>query len=118
MDEEMRIVETSITRAELERVARATFKTMIKGVADIERDVVVVGGALHADAEARLLEGGSFRKDLWGFNLKFDAQTLEDALEYTSMINVRPHEGNMSMDIKIPHVRQKVFELVRQRVVW
>ncbi len=118
MDEEIKIVEGSITRADLEHLAQATFKTMIKGVVDVERAVIAVGAALHADAEARLLEQGSRQKDVWGFNLKFEEKELSAALEYTSMINIRPHEGNMSMEIRLPDVRRKVLDIIVQRVEW
>ncbi|MBF0619461.1 MAG: hypothetical protein HQL19_04780 [Candidatus Omnitrophica bacterium] len=113
----IKIVDDQISREELVILADETFKTMVKGVADLERRVIAVGGSLHADAEALLLENGSRQQDLWGFNINFN-DTLESSLEYTSMINIRPKDGNMSMHIKRVDICEKVLALVRERVRW
>jgi len=42
---------------------------MIKAVVDIERGVMAIGGEMHADEEAVLLDDGSREVDLWGINL-------------------------------------------------
>ena len=67
---------------------------MVKLVADLQREVLAIDAEWHADLEAELLADGSAQKDLWGFNYYPDS----DALEYNSLINIRPME-NKSADI-------------------
>lgn len=42
---------------------------MVEFVVDIERRIAAVGGEMHVDAEAVLLEDGSKHENLWGGNL-------------------------------------------------
>jgi len=37
---------------------------------------------------------------------------LEDWIEYIALINIRPATGNRSMEIKDPHVRTKIRDIV------
>jgi len=86
------------------------FEDMVKYVVDIRRQVLAVGGELHADAEARLLEAGSRQEDLWGAN--YYPGLGEDAcIEYTSLINIRPSQGNRSMAIESDEIRVRVREV-------
>jgi hypothetical protein len=50
------------------------FMDMVKGVVDIEKEIVAVGGSLHSDEERVLLEGGSLQQNLWGVNIYFDVE--------------------------------------------
>ena len=83
------------------------FEDMVKLVVDIEREVAAVGGELHADAEALLLEEGSRQSDLWGANY-YPGLGEEECLEYTSLINIRPSQGNRSMVVEDAAVRDRV----------
>ena len=56
---------------------------------------MAIGGELHADEEAVLLDQGSRQSDLWGINLYPDSAGAE-RVEFDSMINVRPAQGNRS----------------------
>jgi len=56
-------------RARLATLAEAQFGDMVKAVVDVERRVMAIGGELHSDEEAALIEDGSVQKDLWGINL-------------------------------------------------
>lgn len=96
-----------LPRATLERLAQESFEDMVKFVIDIRLNVISVGGGLHADEEALLLENGSRQEDLWGANYYlFDSN--ESRFEYTSMINVRPRDGNPTQTIQSEAIRQKV----------
>lgn len=86
------------------------FSDMVKFVADVERNVIAVGGELHADAEAVLLENGSRQQDLWGANY-YPGRGRDDCIEYTALINIRPSRGNRSMEIEDPVARQRVRDL-------
>jgi len=79
-------------------------------IVDIERGVAAVGGELHADAEALLLDAGSRQADLWGANY-FPGLGREQCIEYTSLINIRPAHGNRSMEIESQAVRERVRTL-------
>ena len=87
------------------------FGDMVKIVVDIRRGVVAVGGELHADAETLLLEQGSRQEDLWGANY-FPGLGPERCLEYTALINIRPAQGNRSMEIRSQETRDLIRRLV------
>jgi len=86
------------------------FEDMVKFVVDVEREIIAVGGELHADAEALLLDGGSRQEALWGANY-FPGRGAADCIEFTSLINIRPAQGNRSMEIQDESVRARVREL-------
>jgi hypothetical protein len=86
------------------------FEDMVKFVVDVEREIIAVGGELHADAEALLLDGGSRQEALWGANY-FPGRGPADCIEFTSLINIRPAQGNRSMEIQDESVRARVREL-------
>ncbi|MFW6085440.1 MAG: DUF5674 family protein [Gemmatimonadota bacterium] len=91
------------------------FEDMVKYVVDLERGLVAVGGELHADAEALLLEDGSRQRDLWGANY-YPGRGADECIEFTSLINIRPAEGNRSMELVDDRLRARVraltFELI------
>jgi hypothetical protein len=109
------IVDRPIARAELRRLVDRFFGDMVKVVVDIRRRVVAVGGELHADAEALLLESGSLQADVWGANY-YPGLGAADCLEFTALINIRPGQGNRSMVIEDETVREAVREVVHALV--
>ena len=107
---EIVILDRRIEPVELARLVRLFFEDMVKYVVDIERRVAAVGGELHADAEQLLLDGGSQQSDLWGANY-YPGRGRDACIEYTSLINIRPSQGNRSMQIEDPAIREQVREL-------
>jgi hypothetical protein len=103
------IVDQRIDPVELARLL-PLFGDMVKYVVDIERRLAAVGGELHADAEQLLLERGSRQVDLWGANY-YPGKGPDDCIEYTSLINIRPAQGNRTMLIADPSVRERVREV-------
>lgn len=99
-----------LARDELRRLAELYFEDMVKYVVDVARGVIAVGGEMHADAEQVLLDDGSTQADLWGANY-YPGRGRELCVEYTALINIRPAQGNRSMEIQDPAVRQRVREL-------
>jgi hypothetical protein len=95
---------------ELRRLVGLYFEDMVKYVVDVARGVAAVGGEMHADAEQALLEDGSVQSDLWGANY-YPGRGPEGCVEYTSLINIRPAQGNRSMEIQDAAVRARVREL-------
>jgi hypothetical protein len=105
------LVEQKIEKSELDRLAKERFGDMVKAVVDITRSIMMVGGDLHSDAEALLLEQGSKQRDLWGINL-YPGKSKEDWVEFDSMINLRPSQGNFSRSVNDPAARKKIIEVV------
>lgn len=104
------VVEERIDPRELARLVALFFEDMVKYVVDVEGGVAAVGGDLHADAEAILLDRGSRQENLWGANY-YPGRGEAECIEYTSLINIRPSQGNKSMVIEDAEIRQRVAEL-------
>lgn len=83
---------------------------MVKYVVDVERGIAAVGGELHADAGALLLENGSSQEHLWGANY-YPGRGPEGCIEYTSLINIRPSQGNPSMVVQDEGVRVRMKDI-------
>ena len=106
-----RIFRERISRGELARMAEEQFGDWIKAVVDVSREVMAVGGDLHADDEAALLADGSRQRDLWGINL-YPGESGDDWIEFDSMINLRPGEGNRSRGVDDERIRARIREVV------
>ena len=106
-----RIVRDRISRADLARMAEEQFGDWIKAVVDVSREVMAVGGDLHADDEAVLLADGSRQQDLWGINL-YPAERGDDWIEFDSMINLRPSQRNRSRGVDDERVQARIREVV------
>lgn len=106
----MKILKSNIERASLSSSANV-LGGMVKAVADVERELLAVDAEMHADLEQLLLENGSSQDDLWGINLWFD-EDGEDFIEFDSMINIRPRQGNRSRDVENPETREKIRKVV------
>jgi len=104
------VTDRRISPAELKRLVLLFFEDMVKYVVDVERRLMAVGGELHADAEALLLEAGSSQEDLWGANY-LPGRGEEQCIEYTALINIRPAHGNRSMVVEDPDLRRLIQEL-------
>ena len=104
------LLEKRIEPAELARLLALFFEDMVKFVVDVRRGIAAVGGELHADAEAVLLEAGSEQQDLWGANY-YPGRGEEGCIEYTALINIRPAQGNRSMEVEEAAVRDRIREL-------
>ena len=105
------IVSAPVALDELRRMAGQQFGDFVKAVVDVERGVMAIGGELHADEEALLLQHGARPADLWGINLYPDRPAAE-LIEFDSMINVRPSQGNRSRGVEDALVQQPIREIV------
>lgn len=106
-----RIFRERISRAELTRMAEERFGDWVKAVVDVSRGVMAIGGDLHADDEAALLADGARQRDLWGINL-YPGESGDDWIEFDSMINLRPGEGNRSRGVDDERIRDRIREVV------
>jgi hypothetical protein len=96
-------------------MAAAMFGNMVKAVVDIEREVIALDGELHSDLESLLLQDGSRPQDLWGINLYPELQG-DDFVEFDSMINLRPAQGNRSRGVEDPGTRGQIIHIVTKRI--
>ncbi len=104
---EILVAPNSVSEETLSALAKEWHQTLVKGVVDIARGTIALGGEWHMDASARLLEEGSRQEDLWGFNI-YPEERGDAAIEYTSLINIRPAQDNRSMEIVREDTRRAV----------
>lgn len=114
---DIRIVSDTITEAEIREIAREFYGSIIKGVADIEREVLALGGEYHSDALDILIDNGSRGEDVWGFNITLDSdQPLDERIEYISLINIRPAKGSRDMEIKDVQLKDRIRDIIKKRI--
>jgi len=111
----MKIVTQSLTLNEIKAMAAATFGNLLKAVVDVDRELIAVDAELHSDLEALPLADGSKQKNLWGINFYPDMQG-DDFIEFDSMINMRPSQGNRSRGIEDEEIRKKIIEIATKRI--
>lgn len=111
----MKVVE-KISLAELQDMAQKMFGELVKADVDVVKRLVIVDMAMHYDGEAYLLEHGSKQHDLWGINLHPSDYGTDDFIEFDSMINIRPSQGNASKDVLNASVRQQIRDIVAEVV--
>lgn len=107
----MRIINDKISIADLKIIAEEMFGNLVKAVVDVEKRLMAIGGELHSDEEALLLENGSKQKDLWGINI-YPKIEDEGWVEFDSLINLRPSQGNRTRGVNNPEIRGKIIEIV------
>jgi hypothetical protein len=111
----MQIIDKKTGVTQLKTNHLTYFETMIKAVVDIQKGIMAVDADMHADLETFLLESGSIQENLWGVNL-YPFKSGEEFIEYTSLINIRPHQDNLSMEISDPGTKKTVTEIVNRLV--
>ena len=109
----MRILDKKIPIQELAKSEIIFDGPMVKGVVDITRQKLAIDADLHADLEKLLLEDGSAQDNVWGINLWFEDEG-DDFIEFDSMINVRPRQGNRSRSVEDESIQTKIREIVAQ----
>ena len=111
----MKIIKDRITLGELREMSSKMFGNLMKAVVDVEKEIMAVDADLHADEEALLLENGSAQKNLWGINM-YTELTEDDFVEFDSMINLRPSQGNRSRGVDNKDIQEKILEIVAKLV--
>ncbi len=113
---EIKIVKDAISKEELKQIAENQFGDVVKAVVDIEKEIMAVGGDLHADEEAALLQQGSRQENLWGINLYIDKPENE-FIEFDSMINIRPSQNNRSRGVESLDIQRKIRDIVKKLIL-
>ncbi|MDO8525433.1 MAG: DUF5674 family protein [Candidatus Omnitrophota bacterium] len=111
----MKIVIDTITIGEIKTMAANLFGDMVKAVVDVERGIIAINAELHSDLEALLLDDGSKQKNLWGINI-YPEQSGDDFVEFDSMINLRPSQGNKTRGVEDKALRAKIIGIVTKKV--
>lgn len=112
----IRIIKRAISREELQELATMQFGDFIKAVVDVDQGIMAIGGELHADEEVFLVEHEeSKREHMWGVNL-YPRKTGNDAIEFDSMINLKPSSGNRSRSVESKELREKIRQVIEELV--
>lgn len=107
----MKIVKDGISLKELEAMAQKMFGGLVKAVVDVEAEIMVVDAPMHADQEALLIDEGSKQTNLWGINL-YPGKSGKGFIEFDSMINIRPSQGNRSRGIDDHKTKEAIIRIV------
>jgi len=110
----MLIIEDKITINELKVLAEHLLGDLVKAVVDVENEILILDAELHSDMEAFLLANGSEQEHLWGINLYPDMEE-EDFIEFDSMINIRPRQGNRSRSVEDVNIQNKIITIVNNK---
>ena len=111
----MQIVKEKINVSVLRGMSKKMFGNLVKAVVDVEEGIMVIDGELHADELAVLIENGSEQKNLWGINI-YPEKKGEDFIEFDSVINIRPNQGNHSRGVEDEQEREKIVGVVNKLI--
>jgi hypothetical protein len=111
----MKIITEEISVNELKEMSVKMFGNLVKAVVDVEKGIMAVDADLHADEEALLLENSSEQKNLWGINL-YPELSGDDFVEFDSMINLRPSQGNKIRGVEDLNIQKKIREIIKKLV--
>lgn len=107
------IIKKKATPEELQKMAEDLGGFYIKVVVDIDRELLAGGGERHIDAEQLLLKNGSQQHYLWGGGIHIKTNDID----YNSMINLRPGEGNPSRDVLSEEIRKKFDKIIKKYLI-
>jgi hypothetical protein len=111
------VIGSPIMRSRLQEIAGERFGDLVKGVVDIEKNLLIVGAELHIDAATELQEKyGSLGRALWGINL-YPAEEGEKFIEFDSMINLKPALKNRTRGVESEETRNAIIRIVRDKVI-
>lgn len=96
-------------------MADETFGDYVKGVVDIEKGILGLGGELHSDIEEILLNQGSVQQHLWGINIHPN-ESWPEMVEFDSLINIRPRQNNRSRYVEDASLREQILKFIEQAV--
>lgn len=112
----MQIIRTASPLVKIWEEREHDYTEMMKIVVDVDNEILAIDGDMHADLEKLLLESGSMQQSLWGANVYPDG-TDNDFIEYTSFINIRPSQGNRSMEVLDNELRTKILNIVKKLLI-
>ncbi len=111
------IIRSPIKKEVLQEIAKIQFGDWVKAVVDIKRRVMAIGGDLHADEEAVLLDDGSKQQDVWGINLWLE-KDKDEWVQFNSMINIRPSQDNKSRSVENISIQEDIKNIVDELIIF
>ena len=112
----MKIVADKIMVEELKEMSKKMFGNLVKAVVDVEREIMVVDGELHADEQGLLIEKGSKYENLWGINIYPDIIDKENWIEFDSMINLKPLLNHKMRGVEDKNTQEKIIQIVNKLI--
>lgn len=108
----IKIIKEKITKQELIDMAKGNYGDMIKGVVDIEKGIIAMGGEFHSDASVILVgQEGSNQEDIWGINI-YPEKEKDEWLEFNSLVNIKPLKNNRDVEIESEEIKDKIKNIV------
>ena len=109
----MRILEKPTTKLSLIKESKNFIDdNTIKAAVDVKKEVMAVDAPMHYECEQLLLDNGSNQEDIWGINLYLDEDSIDNLVEFDSMINIRPSQNNRSRSVEAPETQEKIKAVV------
>ena len=105
----MIITKTTPYTSEEIKLLTEEFDVYIKTVIDLATKTCSAGCNRHFDSEQILLKGGSTQSQVWGGGI--DLETMD--IDFNSMINIRPNDGNASNEIRDASIREQYESLTK-----
>ncbi len=105
------IIRSHATPGELTEMLEA-LESYIKPAVDVQRGLLAGGGVMHVDCESALLEDGSQQEDVWGA----DWTPADQQVTFESLINIRPRQGNRSLEVQDPALRDQIRQIVAAKL--
>lgn len=110
----MQIIDKTIKLNSLIDMAQNMMGSLVKGVVDIEQEIMVIDAEMHADEEQMLLDNGSNQADLWGINIYPREGDYE--IEFDSMINIRPRQKNFSRGVDDENIQKRILKICKKLI--
>ncbi|TSC68301.1 MAG: hypothetical protein G01um101466_485 [Parcubacteria group bacterium Gr01-1014_66] len=108
------IAKEKLRKEDIEELAKKMHGEMTKIAVDVRRGILAIGCMIHYQCRDALITDGSNSEDIWGANI-FPGRTSEEQISYISTsVNVRPEQGNDSVEIESPQLREKIKEIVER----
>ena len=109
----MKILQSPIDKKELiQKSENFIDDNAIKAAVDVKKELLAVDSPMHYDCEQLLIKNGSEQYDIWGINLYLDSDDVDEMVEFDSMINIRPAQGNRSRGVDSPEIQDKIKSVV------
>ncbi len=111
----MKIVD-KISVTELKQMADKMDGNIVKADVDVARKIVIIDMPMHFEGEQELIKQGSKQKDLWGINLLPAQHGADGFIAFDSMINIKVHHNNPSMNVQSAEIRSQITTIIDEVV--
>jgi hypothetical protein len=95
---------------------KTPFVELLKIVVDVDKEIIAVDAEMHADLEELLIKKGSLQSHIWGANL-YPLRESDDFVEFTALINIRPSQGNKSMEVLDEALKQRMKTVIKKLIL-